>query len=286
MTNTFMREGRSPVDSEAKSDPVLFEVTDGIARVTINRPDKLNTLSPEVVVRLAAAWDAVSSDESVRVVVLGAQGNRAFCAGADLGSLIPLLTGAREAKDDWDRQLKADPRLLNRALLRTSRFNVPVIAAVKGYALAGGTELVLASDLRIVSEDSTLGLTEVTRGLIPGGGGLARLSRQVPYTFAAQIALVGDRISATDALAMGLVTRVLPVAEVDAEVERLALRMARNAPVAMRKAKEALLQCGGRPLPEAFKIEGECAAVVVRTDDAREGPRAFMEKREPKFVGR
>lgn len=271
-----------PVNEE----PVQLSVSDGVAQVTLNRPDKLNTLSPEVVVRLADAWDAVSADESVRVVVLSAQGDRAFCAGADLGRLIPLLTGAREPEDDWDKRLKEDPRLLNRALLRTSRFTVPLIAAVQGYALAGGTELVLACDLRIVSEDSTFGLTEVSRGLIPGGGGLARLSRQLPYTFAAQIALVGDRISAQEALAMGLVTKVLPAGQVAAEAERLARRMSRNAPVAMRKAKEALLQCGGRPLPEAFKIEGECAAVVVKTEDAREGARAFIEKREPQFVGR
>jgi len=267
-------------------DSVLYRVDNGVAYVTINRPEKMNTLTPESMVRLAAAWDRIAEDTNVRVAIIGATGDQAFCAGADLGSLIPLLTGEREPADDWDRQLKNNPKLFSRALLRTGKFNVPVIAAVRGYALAGGTELVLASDLRIAADESEFGLTEVSRGIIPGGGGMARLSRQVPYTYAAQIVLVGDRIKAIDAFHMGLVTRLVPSGEVAGVAEELARRMARNAPIAMRKAKEAMIRCSGVPLSEAFGIESECAAVVMKTADAREGPRAFVEKRAPVFVGR
>jgi enoyl-CoA hydratase len=266
--------------------PVLFHLADGVARLTINRPEKRNALSPEVVVRMARAWEEIAGDSSVRVVVLRGAGDRVFSSGGDLQRLIPLLTGARQPEDEWDEKVKADPRLLNQAMLRTSRFTVPVVAAVNGAALAGGTELALAADLRIASQHSTFGLPEVTRGIIPAMGGLARLSRQVPYTFAARIALVGEPISAAEAFAMGLVTKVVPAGELDAEVERVVERMAANAPVAMRKAKEALLRCAGSPLPAALRIESECGAEVLRTDDAREGPRAFVEKRAPRFAGR
>ena len=275
----------SSTNGAESGKPILFQQEDGVARVTLNRPAVLNALNPEMIVTLAEIWNAIEQDPTIRVVILDAIGGRAFCVGADLGRLIPLLTGAREPEDEWDRRILGDKELVNRALLRTSGFSVPVIVAVDGYALAGGTELVLAADIRVISDESSLGLTEVTRGLIPGGGGLARLSRQVPYTVAAQIALVGERVSAQEALSMGLVTRVVARTALSDEVRRFADRMRDNAPIAMRKAKEALLRCSGRPLAEAFTIEAECTALVIKTKDAQEGPLAFVEKRPPKFIG-
>lgn len=266
--------------------PIRFEVADGIARVTINRPDKRNSLTAEAIVRLAEAWQSVQDDPSVRVAVLTGTGDQAFCAGADLGTLIPLITGRREPQDEWDRRLRENPKLFNKALLRSTSFTVPVVAAVRGYALAGGTELALGADIVVAAEDSVFGLPEVARGLIPAGGGIARLSRGVPYAFAAEVVLVGDRIPAADACRMGMVNRVVPSADVLDTADAIARRMARNGPIAMRTAKAALLRCGGASLGEAFRVENELVTVIARTEDAQEGPRAFMEKRTPNFVGR
>lgn len=265
---------------------VLFDVTDNVAHITLNRPDKHNALGPEMVVRLAAAWDEVVARPEIRVTIITGAGDRAFCAGADLGRLIPLITRQRPPEDEWDEQLLANPRLSDRAMLRTTSVNVPVIAAARGYALAGGFELLLGSDLRVVADDSHFGLTEVRRGLIPAGGGATRLQRQVSRARAAEIMLVGDHFTAAQALEWGLVNRVVPAADVAATAEQLAVRMAENGPLAMRKVKEVMQRSDGLPLDDGFRVENECAREIVRSEDAQEGPRAFIEKRRPNFVGR
>ena len=267
------------------TEVIQFAVENGIARVTLNRPEKMNALNPEMIVRLARCWDAIGADPSVRVVILTGTGERTFCAGADLGRLTPLLTRARSAEDDWDEALLREPKLLNRALLRHMDFSTPVIAAMRGNIVAGGMELALACDLRIVAEDSRLGLIEVTRGLIPAGGGIARLSRQVGFAAAAELLLIGDRISASEALRIGLVNRVVPSSEVLPAAERMAERMSKNSPLAMRKCKEAMLASSGRTIEEAFGVEDACVKIVLRSADAKEGSRAFIEKRAANFTG-
>jgi enoyl-CoA hydratase len=268
------------------TEAILFAVENGIARVTLNRPEKMNALNPEMVVRLARCWDAIGADPTVRVVILTGAGERTFCAGADLGRLTPLLMRARSAEDDWDQALLAEPKLLNRALLRYSDFSTPIIGALRGTVVAGGMELALACDLRIVAEDSQLGLVEVTRGLIPAAGGIARLSRQVASAAAAELLLIGDRISALEALRIGLVNRVVPGNAVLETAEQMAQRMSQNSPLAMRKAKEAMLASSGRTLEEAFGVEDACIKIVLRSADAKEGSRAFMEKRKAQFTGK
>jgi enoyl-CoA hydratase len=268
------------------TEVIQFSVENGIARVTLNRPEKMNALNPEMIVRLARCWDAIGADPSVRVVILTGSGERTFCAGADLGRLTPLLTRARAAEDEWDEMLLREPKLLNRALLRHLDFSTPVIAAMRGNIVAGGMELALACDLRIVGEDSQLGLIEVTRGLIPAGGGIARLSRQVAFAAAAELLLIGDRISASEALRIGLVNRVVPPSEILPTAERMAERMSRNSPLAMRKCKEAMLASSGRSIEDAFGVEDACVKVVLRSADAKEGSRAFIEKRPANFTGR
>lgn len=278
----------SPEEAEkTASAPHLIVACDdeGVATLTLNRPAKLNALSPELVCRLADAWEALAADPAVRVAIITGAGERAFCTGADLGRLIPLFTRARPPEDAWDERLLADLTLLDKALLRRTDFTVPVIAAVRGFALAGGTELLLGTDLRIAAMDAEFGLTEVTRGIIPAGGGLARLARQVPWARAAEIILVGERISAVDALDMGLVNRLVLAENVVDAARDLARRMARNGPLAMRKAKEVMLTGNGRPFDEAFKIESRAAATVMSSNDAVEGPLAFIEKRRPRFTG-
>lgn len=272
--------------AESTEPALLVAVDDGIATLTLNRPTKLNSLNPELVCRLADAWDELAADPTIRVAIVTGAGERAFCTGADLGRLIPLFTGARPPEDEWDERLRADLGLLDKALLRRTDFSVPVIAAVRGFAVAGGTELMLGSDLRVAAEDSEFGLTEVSRGIIPAGGGLAKLARQVPWAKAAEIVLVGDRISARSAAEMGLVNRLVPSDQVLDEALKLARRMAENGPLAMRKAKEVMITSNGLPLDDAYKIESRAAGVVMASEDAVEGPRAFMEKRSPNFTGR
>lgn len=265
--------------------PLLVSIENGVAEVTLNRPDKMNALTPELIVRLARCWDEVSADESVRVVILTGAGERAFSAGADLGRLTPLLMRARPADDEWDEILLAEPKLLNKAMLRTNDFFIPVIGALKGKIVGGGMELALGCDLRVISSDSELGLVEVRRGLIPAAGGIARVSRQVAWARAAEILMVGERISAVEALGMGLVNRVVEPSAVIPTAREIAGRMALNGPLAMRKVKEAMVRSSGRTIEEGFAVEDECIKVVLRSNDAREGSKAFVEKRLPEFTG-
>ena len=265
--------------------PVLFSIENGVASVTLNRPAKMNALTPEMLVRLDRAWRAIQDDATVRVAVLTGAGHKAFSAGADLGRLTPLLTRARSAEDEWDEALLADPKLLNRALLRGIDVTTPVIAAMRGVVVGGGMELMLACDLRVAGQSSQFGLLEVRRGLIPAAGGVARVSRQITQARAAEILLIGDRVSADVALSWGLINRVVADDEVQPTAHALAERMAENGPLAMRKAKQVMLESSGRPILEGFAAEDAAIKLVLRSKDAREGSKAFMEKRKPNFTG-
>lgn len=266
--------------------PILFEKRDGIAHVTLNRPEKRNALNPEMVVRLAAIWEDVAADEQIRVVLLTGTGARAFSAGGDLGSLIPIMMRSRPPADEWEERLAARRSLLHAALLRNDTFFKPIVAAVNGPALAGGVEFLLSTDIRVAADHATFALTEVRRGLVAGGGSLVRLARQLSWADAMEVALVAEPIDAAHALRIGLVNRVVPAAELMARAEDLARRICLGAPVALARSKEAMVRSNGRPLDEAFRIETECTIANARTQDAREGPRAFMEKRDPVFLGR
>jgi enoyl-CoA hydratase/carnithine racemase len=265
--------------------PIVFSTDAGIAQVTLNRPAKMNALTPEMLVRLDRAWRAIEDDPTVRVAVLAGAGARAFCAGADLGRLTPLLTRTREAEDEWDEALLADPPLLNRALLRGADVTTPVIAEMRGAVVGGGMELMLACDLRVAGESAQFGLPEVTRGLIAAAGGVARISRQITRARAAEIVLTGERISAADALSWGLINRVVPDDEVHQAALTLARRIAENAPLALRAAKQVMTRGSGRPIADAFAAEDEVITSLLRSKDAREGSRAFVQKRRPNFTG-
>lgn len=257
----------------------------GIAYLVMNRPERRNALSPQMIVEMAAAWEDFRDDREARVAILTGAGDRAFCAGADLGLLIPLLSGSRKPEDEHDEALLADRSLMQKALLRDFELYKPVIAAVNGFALAGGTEILQATDLRIAAEHAEFGLSEVMRGIIPAGGSLVRLARQIPYCKAMQILLTGDRMSAEEAYRIGLINEVVPAAEVLDRAEALAARIAENGPLAVAACKEAVIRTSGLPLNDAFRIENELAGRVMRSKDAAEGPRAFMEKRKPEFRG-
>ena len=264
---------------------VLVEQHDGIAVVTLNRPEKRNALSPEMVVRLAAFWREIAEDHSVRVVVLTGAGDQAFSSGGDMGSLIPLMMRTRAPCDEWEERFAADRRQLNAALLRNASFFKPVIAAINGHAHAGGAEFVLSTDLRVMSSTATIAVTEVRRGLIASGGSLVRMARQVPWAHAREMLLLGEPVTAERALAMGLVNRVVPPDQVLLTALDLARRVSLGAPVALEKTKEVMVRSSGLPLTEAFAIETQCTKENALMDDAKEGPRAFMEKRPPVFRG-
>src|SRR5581483_2389424 len=180
----------------SRVSPILFSKRDGIAYVTLNRPEKRNALSPEMVVRLADIWDEVAGDPEIRVALVTGAGDQAFCAGGDLGTLIPIMMRTKEPADEWEERLAARRSLLGAALLRNDTFFKPVVAAVNGPALAGGTEFLLSTDLRIAAEHATFTLTEVRRGLIASGGSLVRLARQLPWAHAMEIALAAEPIDA------------------------------------------------------------------------------------------
>lgn len=264
---------------------LLVDKRDGIAYLTLNRPEKRNAFSPEMLVRLCDAWVDIANDSSVRVVLVTGAGE-AFSSGGDLGTVIPLMMRTKKPEGEWEERFAADRKQLGAAILRNATFYKPIVVAINGHAHAGGAEFLLSTDIRIMSSEATIALTEVRRGLIAGGGSLARLSRQVPWAHAMELVLVGEPITAQHALAIGLVNRVVPPGQVLSTAEDFARRISLAAPVALLKSKEAIVRGSGRPLEDAFAIESQCTKENAATDDAKEGPRAFMEKRAPVFTGR
>jgi enoyl-CoA hydratase len=265
---------------------LLYEKRESIAYLTFNRPHVRNAVSPEALCRLADAWQDYAEDDSLRVAIITGAGDRAFTAGADLGTLIPLLSGARQPQDEWDRRVVQDHQLRERVMLRGVPLYKPIIAAINGVCVGLGAELIQATDLRIAAEHATFAVTEVVRGFMPGGGSTVRLARQIPLCKAMEIVLVGEHMSAQEAYRIGLVNDVVPADQVMPRAEALARKIAANGPVAVRKTKETVLRSLSVSFDEGFRIERENADFTMRTEDAKEGPRAFMEKRSPRYIGR
>jgi enoyl-CoA hydratase len=264
---------------------LLVERGDGVMTLTMNRPAARNALSPQMLVQLARAWHEFRDAKDLRVAILTGAGDEDFCSGGDLKLTMPLLTGARQPEDEWDHTLMGDLRQFTTAILRGFELYKPVIAAVNGNALGGGTEMTNACDLRVASERAVFGTPEARVGLLPGGGSISRLPRQIPYAKAMEILLLGESFSAREALAMGLVNYVVPHHELMAKARELARKLAENGPLAIRKIKEGVVRTSGVPLDQALAIEDEVSAAVLTSRDAREGPRAFKEKRKPRFTG-
>jgi enoyl-CoA hydratase len=265
--------------------PLLFEKDGAIATFTLNRPAARNALTPELVCRLADALVDFLADPQLRVGILTGAGDKAFCSGGDLGAMLPLLTGDRPARDEWDRRVLEEPLVMAASSLRDHPIDKPLIAAINGACLAGGMEMALGTDLRICAEHAILGLPEVRRGVIPFAGSLVRLPRQVSYCHAMELLLVGEPVTAAHAHRLGLVNEVVPAAQVLPRAQALARRIAANAPLAVQAVKRTVRDTSGVPLAEAYKVENEAKHLVMNSEDAREGPRAFMEKREPNYRG-
>src|SRR4051794_26024592 len=259
---------------------LLFERDGHTAIVTLNRPAKKNALSSEMLVRMHDAWMEIDADPGIRVaIVTGAGGN--FCSGADLKAMA-----AGHPDDEYTKRFATDRDLHWKALLRHFIPMKPLIAAVEGYAVAGGTEILQAHDIRVAGQSATFGVAEVRRGLFPLGGSTVRLRRQLPYTLAAELLLTGKTITATEALEYGLIGSVVPDGTAYARAREIADAISANGPIAVRSVLRSLRETEGLPEDEALKVELEIGMPVFATEDAREGPRAFAEKRPANFVGR
>jgi enoyl-CoA hydratase/carnithine racemase len=255
---------------------IRYEAADGVATITLNRPDVHNAMNNPMRAELLELFVRLRSDEAVRAVVVTGAGERAFCAGADIREFLepPVPTRFREERKRLDFRREMD------------RCPQPIIAAIRGFALGGGLELALASDIRIAAEDAQLGLTEINLAIIPGGGGTQRLPRLVGRGKALEMILTGMRIPASDALRIGLVERVVPVAELLPAAQALAKSIAEKAPIALRYAKEAVVSGLELPLADGLRLENDLATLLRTTEDRVEGARAFVEKRKPKWSGK
>jgi enoyl-CoA hydratase len=266
----------------SKSPHLLVERDGHVVTLTMNRPEARNAFGLEMLVRFADAWDLVDGDPEIRVAILtGAAGH--FCAGADLKA---MSGGGGLADDEWSARFKKEPELHWRALLRSYRLKKPLIAAVEGTALAGGTEILQATDVRIAGESARFGITEARWGLFPLGGSTVRLRRQIPYTQAMEMLLTGKTLSADEALRIGLIGRVVPDGQALAEARKVADQIAANGPLAVQAIKRSVQETEGLPEEEALKRELAIGWPILSTEDAKEGPRAFAEKRKPDFKGR
>ncbi len=254
---------------------LTFDLTDGIARLTVNRPDKLNVLNAIVINELGDAVTRIETDAAVRGVIVTGAGNKAFVAGADINELTEQgVTGGR-----------------NRALLgqqvfrRLERCGKPVVAAVNGFALGGGCELALACHLRIASENARFGQPEVKLGIAPGYGGTVRLPRIVGKARALELLLTGEMIDAAEAQRIGLVNRVVPAERLLPESDSLLRLILANGPLAVRACLEAVDAGMDMSLDQALLLEAGYFGVLSATEDMREGTKAFLEKRKPAFKG-
>lgn len=263
-----------------------YQLDGHVGLLTLNRPEARNSLNPELIVGLAETWERVKEDPVVRVVVLTGADGSTFCSGFDLGTTIPLITGSREPQNQFEEAIAADKELLRRATLVGHDIGKPIVAAVNGHAIAGGMELLLACDLRVVAQGVKLGLSEVALGLIPGMGGTALLRRHLPGALAMEMLLCAKPIISDDLANSGLFNRLVPVSEILPTALEIAQTIASNAPLAVQSARQVVRKSSDLEESEALLLETEIGEVLAKTEDAVEGPLAFMEKRSAKFHGR
>jgi enoyl-CoA hydratase len=263
----------------SKEEHLRVEHVGHIVTVTMNRPEKRNAMSIEMLARMADAWDMIDENKEVRVAILTGAGGH-FSSGSDLSQMH------NPPDDEWTARFKEEPDLQWKSFLRNYQLRKPLIVAIEGSALAGGTEIVQAADIRVAGKSAKFGLTEAKWGLFPMGGSTVRLRRQISYTRAMEMLLTGRKVLADEALQWGLIGRVVEDGQALAEAQKLAEMITANGPLSLQKIKESVRRSEGLPESEALKIELELGWEVFNSEDAKEGPRAFMEKRKPNFKGR
>jgi enoyl-CoA hydratase len=266
------------VDITGEQPHALIERRGPVLIVTMNRPQARNALSAPMMAIMRQAWDEVDHNPEVRACVLTGAGG-SFCAGADLKAMTSDHPGDGFASGGWDLSV-IEP------LLKGRRLRKPLIAAVEGHAIAGGTEILQATDIRVAGESARFGVSEARWGLFPLGGSAVRLPRQIPYTVAADLLLTGRHITAAEALRIGLIGHVVPDGEALTKALELADLIAANGPVAVQAILRTIRETEGMAENDAFKVEAGLGMEVFTSEDAKEGPRAFTEKRPPSFQGR
>jgi enoyl-CoA hydratase len=255
---------------------IIYEKSEAIATITLNRPEVLNAFSKEVEDEVLQALEDVKNDENVRVVILTGAGEKAFSAGADIKAMKGM--NALKARELSLRGEKVCTTLEN--------FEKPIIAAINGYALGGGLEVAMACDIRIASENARMGQTEINIGLIPGWGGTQRLTRLIGRTKAKELVFTGKMIDAKTAEQLGILNMVVPADKFKETVRQFAAELAQKAPVALKVAKALINKGAEISLDAAVTLEREGFGVVASTEDLQEGVSAFTEKRKPIFKGK
>jgi enoyl-CoA hydratase/carnithine racemase len=253
-----------------------FDLTDGIATITINRPERMNAMDAEHYKGLSQAWTRVRDESAIRVAIITGAGEKSFSAGADIKSFLTSPLGLDEM---W---LTQRDQLLNRGL----EVWKPVIAAVNGYCLAGGMTLLLGTDIRVAAEHATFNIAEVKRGLLPGNGGTQRILEQLPHAIGMELLLTGDSIDAHRAAHFGLINKVVPKERLMDTAREYAKKIAANAPLAVQAAKEMAVRGREMDRTTGLRVEALTNRLLQFTEDAKEGPAAFAEKRPPNFKGR
>ncbi len=255
---------------------ILTEKRGAVGILTINRPKTLNALNVPTLLEMEAALTAFEADDEVRAIVITGAGERAFIAGGDIADL-----DSRRGLAHYQEFAE----VIHRVFRRFEDCDKPTIGAINGWALGGGTELLLTLDIRLVAEDAKLGLPEITLGLFPGAGGSQRIIRQIPLCRAKELMFTGDQITAAEAVALGLCNRTVPKTELMAQVLALADRMAQKSPLTLKLLKRSLRQGIEMPLGAALSHEQAMIGLVLDSNDAHEGCRAFLEKRPAQFKG-
>jgi enoyl-CoA hydratase len=264
---------------------LLYEKDGHIATITFNRPEAKNAMDPQTIVDLVESLEDYGKDENLRAAIITGAGE-AYCSGADLSLLIPLLTGVRKPENEADKKLLADPAFIGKVALKGLEIYKPLIAAVNGDCVAGGMEMLQGLDIRIASERARFAVQEVKWGIVPGGGSTVRLPKQIPYCLAMEILLTGNKITAEEAYRIGIINKVVPHDQVMETALEYARVISENGPLAVRYIKQSVINSIRVSQEEAFAMETELAYKAMASEDAREGPRAFKEKRKPVFKGR
>lgn len=266
------------VDTAPHDSPhCLVELVDHTLVVTMNRPEKKNALSGDMLAIMADAWDRVNQDDQVRVAILTGAGG-AFCAGADLSAM------SQSSPSDKFESGEFDPSVI-KSLLKGFRLTKPLIAAVEGPAIAGGTEILQATDIRVAGESARFGVSEPRWGLYPLGGSAVRLPRQIPYTVAADLLLTGRHVRAAEAKEIGLIGHVVPDGTALEKAHELAAMIAANGPLAVQAVLRTIRDSEGKHENDCWADDARVGAAVFASADAKEGPRAFLERRTPQFTG-
>jgi enoyl-CoA hydratase/carnithine racemase len=259
---------------------ILFEARNQIALVTFNRPESMNAINRQMAQDLVDVCGRIEEAGALRIAIFTGAGDRAFSAGMDLKERSETAFSPIERRN---QKLSQKIHTQSRAIAAMTK---PTIAAIRGYCVGGGLEMALACDMRVAAEDAKLGLAEVRRGLIPGAGGTQRLPRVVGVAKALEICLTGDNVSGSEALRLGLVNMAVSASEVINAAEDLARRILKGAPMSVAFIKEAIRKGVELPLEEGLRLEADLSAMLATTEDSKEGPRAFAEKRAPVWKGK